>query len=254
MTRLTTSGQSNPVSSMFTETRICGNSSLRKRRISVGASSVSCSPMPETTKSAYRVKSGVLYQQMRGRGTRKAEHIKKSQFTIFDFVGNCDFHDDEDPLPGGPILVKPGEAKPSKPRRLLTLDLHDEIDPTTREWIVYEADGTVRASTPDEVRSERLGVRFEAFVGSLELTAAQERLARIIGEQIRHNAASMESFDAWRFTRPPFSLQERSQRAPAVFGGAEALDAFLAGLNAAVFGSGDEDGQEHDRPARGLDA
>ena len=34
-------------------------------------------------------KSGVLYQQMRGRGTRKADHIKKAQFTIFDFVGNC---------------------------------------------------------------------------------------------------------------------------------------------------------------------
>ena len=199
-------------------------------------------------------KSGVLYQQMRGRGTRKAEHIKKSQFTIFDFVGNCDFHDDEDPLPGGPIIVKPGEPKPSKPRRLLTLDLHDEIDPTTREWIVYEADGTVRASTQDEVRSERLGILFEAFVGGFELTAEQERLAGQIGEQIRQNAAEMVAFDAWRFTRPPFSLQGGSHRAQAVFGGAEALDSFLTGLNVAVFGSTEEAGQEHDRPAGGLDA
>jgi type I restriction enzyme R subunit len=199
-------------------------------------------------------KSGVLYQQMRGRGTRKAEHIKKSQFTIFDFVGNCDFHDDEDPLPGGPIIVKPGEPKPSQPRRLLTLDLHDEIDPTTREWIVYEADGTVRASTPDEFRSERLGILFEVFVGGLELTAEQDRLARQIGEQIKQNAADMVVFDAWRFTRPPFSLQGGSQRALATFGGAEALDSFLAGLNAAVFGSTDEHAQERERPAGGLDA
>jgi len=42
--------------------------------------------------------SGVLYRQMRGRGTRKAEHINKADFTIFDFVGNCDYHDDDDEL------------------------------------------------------------------------------------------------------------------------------------------------------------
>lgn len=195
-------------------------------------------------------KSGVLYQQMRGRGTRKADHIKKSQFTIFDFVGNADFHDDEDPLPGGPIIVKAGETKPGKPRRLLTLDLHDEIDPTTREWIVYEADGTVRASTADEVRADRLGVLYEAYLAGLGLTAEQERLAGQIGEQIRHNAGDMVAFDSWRLTRPPFSLQGGSQRAMAVFGSAEALDSFLAGLNAAVFGSDDVG----DKSARGLDA
>ena len=31
-------------------------------------------------------KSAVLYRQMRGRGTRKAPHIRKSDFTMFDFV------------------------------------------------------------------------------------------------------------------------------------------------------------------------
>lgn len=199
-------------------------------------------------------KSGVLYQQMRGRGTRKAEHIKKSQFTIFDFVGNADYHDDENPLPGGPIIVKAGEPKPGKPRRLLSLDLHDEIDPTTREWIVYEADGTIRASTPDEVRADKLGVLYKAFVAGQELTAEQERLAGQIGEQIRQNAADMMAFEAWRLTRPPFSLQGGSQRAMAIFGGAEALESFLASLNATVFGSTDEQAQQRQRPAGGLDA
>ena len=32
-------------------------------------------------------RSTILYRQMRGRGTRKAEHIGKTGFTIFDFVG-----------------------------------------------------------------------------------------------------------------------------------------------------------------------
>jgi type I restriction enzyme R subunit len=32
-------------------------------------------------------KSAILYQQMRGRGTRKAAHIHKAGFTMFDFVG-----------------------------------------------------------------------------------------------------------------------------------------------------------------------
>ena len=180
-------------------------------------------------------KSGVLYQQMRGRGTRKADHIKKAQFTIFDFVGNADFHDDEDPLPGGPIIVKPGEPKPRKPRTLLTLDLHDEIDPTTREWVVYEADGTVRASTEDEVRAEKLGVLFEAFLSGQTLKAAQERLAQQIGEQIRSNASNMLAFEEWRFTRPPFSLQGGLSAARAIMGGEEALRQWLSQLDRVVF-------------------
>ena len=53
----------------------------------------------------------------------------------------------------------------------------------------------------------------------------------------------MLAFEAWRLTRPPFSLQGGSQRAMAVFGGAEALNDSW-GLNAAMFGSTDEQDQE----------
>lgn len=189
-------------------------------------------------------RSGVLYRQMRGRGTRKADLIRKSHFTMFDFVGNCDFHGDEDPLPGGAIVARADPAAtPGQARRLLTLDLHDEIDPTTREWIVYEEDGSARAAAPAEVQADRLGVAFEAFLGTVALDAAQERLARQVGEQIRRNAAGMTSFEAWRFTRPPFSLQGSGlQHARAVFGGADALERFLAGLNATVFAGREVDG------------
>ena len=147
-------------------------------------------------------------------------------------------------------MIKPAVTQPPKPRRLLTLDVHDEIDPTTREWVVYEADGTVRASTAHEVRADRLGVRFEAFLAGRTLTAAQERLAQQIGEQIHRNAAELTAFEAWRLTLPPFSLQGGSQRAAALFGGADALEEFLAGLNAAVFGA-DEAAAS---PERRLDA
>lgn len=179
--------------------------------------------------------SGVLYRQMRGRGTRKADHIRKTLFTMFDFVGNCDFHDDEEPLAGGVVAEKPKQPKPGKPRRLLTLDVHDEIDPTTREWVVYDADGTPRTSSADEERAERLGVRFEAFLAGESLTAEQTRLAGMMAAQIKAHAAEMAAFSLARFTRPPFSLRGGLDAAKAAFGGEVALRAFLARLNAAVF-------------------
>ncbi len=54
-------------------------------------------------------RSAILYRQMRGRGTRKAPHIGKTDFTIFDFVGVTDFHGDDDGDIGG------GEAPGPRP-------------------------------------------------------------------------------------------------------------------------------------------
>jgi len=71
-------------------------------------------------------RSAILYRQMRGRGTRKAPHIGKDGFTIFDFVGVTDFHgDDEEDGEGGVLGVAESKAK-YEPRNLLTLD---ELDP-----------------------------------------------------------------------------------------------------------------------------
>jgi type I restriction enzyme R subunit len=138
------------------------------------------------------------------------------------------------------VVQQPAVAKPVTPRRLLTLDVHDQIDPTTREWVVIEADGSIRASTNEEVRAERLGIAFEAFLADEGLTAEQERLARMIGEQIRAQAAEMTVFELWRLVRPPFSLRGGVARAEAVFGGQQELTRFLARLNAALFGTGAE--------------
>ena len=123
-------------------------------------------------------RSGVLYRQMRGRGTRKCDPIKKSTFTVFDFVGNCAAHeDDEGALKGEPITVPAPSLPPDKPRTTLVLDIHDEIDPATREWLVFEPDGTTHATTDAEARAERLGVAFESFLTDESLTAEQTRLA-----------------------------------------------------------------------------
>jgi type I restriction enzyme R subunit len=43
-----------------------------------------------------RVRSPILYQQMRGRGTRTAPHIGKQKFVIYDFFANHEYFNDSD--------------------------------------------------------------------------------------------------------------------------------------------------------------
>lgn len=196
-------------------------------------------------------RSGVLYRQMRGRGTRRADHIRKTHFTIFDFVGNADAHGDDDPLPGGAIIAPaPRPPGPPNPRRLLTLDIHDEIDPTTREWITYDEDGVPRAASAAEAEGERLAARFEAFVATRDMTAEQERIAGMIAAQLRAQGADMVAFTAGRFTRPPFSLRGGLAAVQAAFGGEAPLNEFLRALNAAVFDGADRPGAAAGEDAR----
>jgi type I restriction enzyme R subunit len=60
-----------------------------------------------------RVRSPILYQQMRGRGTRTAPHIKKRGFVIYDFFKNHEYFGDTDDHPftgtgiGGSSTGKP---------------------------------------------------------------------------------------------------------------------------------------------------
>lgn len=43
-----------------------------------------------------RIRSAILYQQMRGRGTRTADHIQKNKFVIYDFFGNHQYFNDSE--------------------------------------------------------------------------------------------------------------------------------------------------------------
>ncbi len=77
-----------------------------------------------------RVRSPILYQQMRGRGTRTAPHIEKQKFVIYDFFGNHNYFNDSDTdiFSGGgsgnaPKLKQSG---PKTARELIELGLEDE--------------------------------------------------------------------------------------------------------------------------------
>lgn len=179
-------------------------------------------------------KSVVLYRQMRGRGTRKAPG--KPLFTLFDFVGVVDFHDDDDDIAMGGFVAEPKKKGPSQPRKLLTLDVDDHIDPATREWVTVDENGNFVFLAASEEHAAILGARFEDWLLAQNgLTADQTRLLRFIGEQIRANADSWKEFSIDRFVMPPFSLSGGLQRAVRVFGSEDRLKEIVARLNAAVF-------------------
>ena len=54
---------------------------------------------------------------------------------------------------------------PGQPRdrRMLTLDVHDEIDPTTREWVTVDETGHAFMDV-DEARADALGAAFETWL------------------------------------------------------------------------------------------
>jgi len=194
-------------------------------------------------------KSAILYQQMRGRGTRRADHIKKTSFTIFDFVGVTDFHKDDEDMPEGGVIVG-GKLRDggAQPRKLLVIDVHDHIDPTTREWVTLDEEGNPIPNDARTAHKAELLVRFEAWLADEDLNSDQTRLLRLVQNQIEANP-EMETFDLHRFTAPPFSFNGGVHRARQVFGGDEGLRRVLASLNGAVFPADDGAGDSEQEPA-----
>lgn len=169
--------------------------------------------------------SSILYQQMRGRGTRLSPG--KSRFTMFDFTGVTLRHgDDEVPGEGGVVVVRDATRPTSPPRRLLTLDVHDEIDPTTREWVTVDETGHAFLDA-DEAAAEALGAAFETWLSGQEFHSDQICLLQLVKEQIKANAAELHSFESWRFDLPPLSMNGGFERARAVFGGEQELELVL---------------------------
>ncbi len=181
-------------------------------------------------------KSAILYQQMRGRGTRKAS--QKPLFTMFDFVGVADYHGDSDDFVEGGVLRSPPKKKNYEPRRLLALDINDHIDPTTREWITLDENGNMLFPEVAEQKAAELGTRFEAwFLEQSDLAPERERWLRLLGSQIRANADTLDELMPEHFAYfHAFSQMGGLNEARRVFGGADALERLLESLNAAVFG------------------
>ena len=184
-------------------------------------------------------RSAILYRQMRGRGTRKAPHIGKKSFTIFDFVGVTDFHGDDDgDIGGGPIRDVDRPTSPPTPRMLLTLDVDDHIDPESREWLTLDANGRIVRTPEHEARAAEIRVRFEAWRGDREFNTEQARWAGLIGSRVGADAMKMDAFGAWDFDEHPFAALGGYDQARRVFGGEQSLERLIAGFNAAVFGQG----------------
>ena len=182
-------------------------------------------------------RSAVLYRQMRGRGTRKAPHIHKTDFTMFDFVGVTDFHgDDEGPIAGGAVR-EPGAPTYglATPRTLLTLDVNDHIDPASRDWVTLDENGRIVRTAEHEARSALLGLRFEAWLGEQPFDAGQARWAGLIGSRIRADAMTIDGFWDYDLDLHPFTGLGGYDQAVRVFGGRDALDLVLGTLNVAIF-------------------
>ena len=76
------------------------------------------------------VRSPILYQQIRGRGTRIAPHIGKTHFVIYDFFGNHEYFNDSDTdiftgSGGGGSASKKPKTHP-QPRDLRELGIEDQ--------------------------------------------------------------------------------------------------------------------------------
>lgn len=186
-------------------------------------------------------KSSILYQQMRGRGTRKAKN--KPVFTLFDFVGVCDYHgDDDDFAEGGPVLAKQAKKK-YEPRRLLSLDINDHIDPTTREWVTVDENGNMVFPEASEQLAAELGARFElwllARLDAGDVNPGEESWLRMIGSQFRANpdqyAGSDAEFVIDQFAFHPFQQLGGVSQAIRVFGDEMRLLTLIDSLNEHMF-------------------
>ena len=183
-------------------------------------------------------KSRILYQQMRGRGTRKAPHIGKTRFTIYDFAGVTDLHgDNEDGMDGSAITTSGHAPNIGKSDVVLTLDVDDHIDPLSRDWFTVDENGRIVHSPEDEACAAKLGIRFEGWRSEHHdaFNGEQARWLGLIGSRIRSNATGMDGLGTWIFDEHPFKTLGGYDEARRVFGGADALDQLIAGINGAVF-------------------
>jgi type I restriction enzyme R subunit len=77
-----------------------------------------------------RVRSPILYQQIRGRGTRTAPHIGKKTFVIYDFFKNHEYFGDSDTDiftgTGGGRASGGGKSPGGEPKEMLELGREDE--------------------------------------------------------------------------------------------------------------------------------
>ena len=189
---------------------------------------------PEVTNLVHArfTKSNILYRQMRGRGARRADHIKKKCFWMFDFVGVTDYHNDnEDDGGGGKVIDKTSKLNPN-PTNLIEVDIDDWIDPDSRTIITLDENGNIKRPEDEEELSERLGIKFEGWLSSYEnIDYEKEKFLRIIGEQIKSNSKSLKQIDYSLFAYPPF---QGLNQAINKLGGKNSVDKIINEINNSI--------------------
>ena len=141
-----------------------------------------------------RVRSPILYQQMRGRGTRTAPHIGKKGFVIYDFFRNHEYFNDSDAdifsgVGGGHVGDGSGGRERHTPREIIELGLQDEWLESV-SYVEVGSDGervdkrdyvsrweeTIRSAEKDDSILQK--VREGAALSAEEETALEGRLNR----------------------------------------------------------------------------
>ena len=151
-----------------------------------------------------RVRSPILYQQMRGRGTRTAPHIGKRKFVIYDFFRNHQYFNDSDTDvftgPGGGRPPSDPPAPPKPPGDLVELGLEDE-------WL--------QAVTYVEVGPEGERVDKEQYVSDWQETirsrAADDPLLRKVRDDERLDPEEEDEL-ARRLNQPERYFNEENLR------------------------------------------
>lgn len=151
-----------------------------------------------------RVRSPILYQQMRGRGTRTAPHIDKQKFVIYDFFGNHDYFNDSDTdiftgTGGGHAPTGP-RKRPKQPGELIELGLEDE-------WL--------HAVTYVEVGPEGERVDKRDYVSNWETTVQSVVSEDPIIQKVRNGEPLNEDEEnklAERLNRPEMYFNEENLR------------------------------------------
>lgn len=140
------------------------------------------------------VASPILYQQIRGRGTRRCDRIEKRAFVIYDFFGNIErFGDREDaPVtggavgPGSPATANARDARASEPRKVRDLDIDDE-------WL-YRVNYVEVGPDGERVDKREYVREFEAAVHAS--ASANEAVLAMVRAGARLDAAQEDSLAA----------------------------------------------------------
>lgn len=185
-----------------------------------------------------RVRSPILYQQMRGRGTRTAPHIGKCGFVIYDFFRNHEYFNDSDTdIFTGTGGYAPGKGKPHAPtpRELIELGLEDE-------WL--EAVSYVEVG-PDGERVDK-----REYVTDWEKTVKAAADADALIRKVRDNELLTEAEEndlARRLNQPERYFNEENLRRAYRNPGGNLVDFIRAALGMLRMKSRDEKIEENFR-------